>query len=140
MVKGFRQKITERQRGGAWGCIGLDPNREKIPASIEDCSKWEYPEAKRIFLWMKEIVKATADYACMFKPQRAYYEAIPGGTEALQDLVRYIHIAYQGEIPVFLDCKRGDIDRTQRQYSIAHFELDGVDGMNFSPYMGRDCM
>lgn len=138
--KGFRQKVAERQKDNAWVCVGLDPNRRKIPASIEDCSNWEYPEARRIFLWMREIIKATAEYACIFKPQSAYYEAIPGGRETLQNLVRYIHTAYQGKIPVFLDCKRGDIDRTQQQYSIAHFYIDRVDGMNFSPYMGRDCM
>ncbi len=139
--KGFRQKLAERQRNEkTLVCVGLDPRKEKIPDCIEDCSNWEYPEARRIFLWMREVVKATADYACMFKPQSAYYESIPGGRETLQNLVRYIHIAYQGKIPVFLDCKRGDIDRTQHQYSIAHFEIDGVDGMNFSPYMGKDCM
>lgn len=141
MVKGFRQKLAERQKEkNTLVCVGLDPRKEKIPDCIEDCSEWEYPEARRVFLWMKEIVIATADYACIFKPQIAYYEAIPGGREALQDIVRYIHTAYQDEIPVFLDCKRGDIDRTQRQYGIAHFELDKVDGMNFSPYMGKDCM
>ncbi len=140
MVKGFREKLAERQKNEKWACIGLDPRKEKTPECIEDCSKWEYPEARRVFEWMKEIVRATADYACMFKLQSAYYEAIPGGREALRNLVTYIHIAYQDEIPVFLDCKRGDIDRTQRQYSIAHFELDRVDGMNFSPYMGKDCM
>lgn len=139
MVKGFRQKLTERQKEGAWVCVGLDPNKGKIPASIEDCSNWEYPEARRIFLWMKDIIDATADYACMFKPQSGYYEAIYGGKEMLHDLVKYIHTAYP-DIPVFLDCKRGDIDRTQQQYRIAHFEIDGVDGMNFSPYMGKDCM
>jgi len=53
--------------------------------------------------------------------------------------VDYIHHKYP-DIPVFLDCKRGDIGRTQQRYKIAHFEIDGVDGMNFSPYMGKDCM
>lgn len=141
MMQGFRQKLKKRQEEtGSLVCVGLDPRKEKIPPCIEDCSEWEYPQARRIFLWMKDIIEATADYACMFKPQSAYYEAIPGGRETLQDIVRYIHTAYQGKIPVFLDCKRGDIDRTQKQYGVAHFELDGVDGMNFSPYMGRDCM
>lgn len=139
--KGFRKKLAERQRKeNTLVCVGLDPRETKIPNCIEDCSAWDYPVARRIFEWMKEIVIATADHASMFKLQSAYYEAIPGGRETLQDLVTYIHKAYQGEIPVFLDCKRGDIDRTQRQYGIAHFELDKVDGMNFSPYMGKDCM
>jgi orotidine-5'-phosphate decarboxylase len=88
---------------------------------------------------MREIIDATAEYACMFKPQKAHYEAIPEGQKTLQGIVDYVHSKYP-DIPVFLDCKRGDIARTQQQYRIAHFEIDGVDGMNFNPYMGKDCM
>lgn len=88
---------------------------------------------------MREIIDATASTASMFKPQKAHYEAIPDGRKALQAIVDHIHNKYP-DIPVFLDCKRGDIARTQERYRIAHFEIDGVDGMNFSPYMGKDCM
>jgi orotidine-5'-phosphate decarboxylase len=73
----------------------------------------------------------------MFKPQHAHWEAIDGGLEALKMLIAHIHYKYP-DIPVFLDCKRGDIDRTQAQYGHAHFELEGVDGMNYNGYMGRD--
>lgn len=92
-----------------------------------------------IELWMRDIINATAPYASMFKPQKAHYEALKDGHNILQFLVDYIHHMYP-DIPVFLDCKRGDIGRTQEQYRIAHFEIDGADGMNFSPYMGKDCM
>jgi orotidine 5'-phosphate decarboxylase subfamily 2 len=88
---------------------------------------------------MKGIVDATVPYASMFKPQSAHWEAIRGGRLALQVLVRYIHRKYP-EVPVFLDCKRGDIGATQSRYRDAHFLGDGIDGMNFSPYMGEDCM
>lgn len=139
--KGFRQKLKERQvEEHTLVCVGLDPNQGKIPECIESCSEWEYPKARRIFQWMREIVKETADYASMFKLNSAYYEVIPGGRETLQNLVTYIHVGFQGKIPVFIDCKRGDIDRTQTQYRDAHFGLDKADGINFSPYMGKDCM
>jgi orotidine-5'-phosphate decarboxylase len=75
----------------------------------------------------------------MYKPQRAHYESIRGGVDALRQLIYYIHSYYPG-IPVFLDCKRGDIGRTQERYGIAQLELDSADGMNFSPYMGSDCL
>ncbi len=88
---------------------------------------------------MIDEIDETAPYASMFKPQKAHYEAFPGGIDALQKIVSYIHEFYP-DIPVFLDCKRGDIGRTQERYRIAHFDIDGVDGMNFSPYMGSSCM
>lgn len=134
-MKSFRQKLTERQeKSGSLVCVGLDPLPEKIPDCIKGNNVWSM-----VVVQMCEIIDATAPYASMFKPQKAHYEAIPEGQKALQAIVDHIHFKHP-DIPVFLDCKRGDIGRTQEKYRIAHFEIDGVDGMNFSPYMGKDCM
>jgi orotidine-5'-phosphate decarboxylase len=133
----FRQMLAKRQaEAKTLLCVGLDPLEEKLPAHVGmSISKdWE-----KVLEHMAKIVDATAEHACMFKPQRAHYEAITNGEEALRQLIGYIHSNYP-DTPVFLDCKRGDIDRTQKQYAKAHFELDDVDGINFNPYMGKDCM
>jgi len=135
MAQGFREKLAARQKKTeSHVCVGLDPLLEKIPQCISRGPWWS-----RVVTQMKEIIDATAPFASMYKPQKAHYEAIEDGQRALQSIVDYIHYKYP-DIPVFLDCKRGDIDRTQQRYRIAHFEIDGVDGMNFSPYMGKDCM
>jgi len=101
--------------------------------------RWKNILAVDIVTWMEFIVDLTAPFASMYKPQKAHWEAFPNGAFALQKLVTYIKRRCP-HIPVFLDCKRGDIARTQKCYRIAQFEIDGVDGMNFSPYMGSDCM
>ncbi len=119
-------------------CVGLDPLPEKLPPCLNSDLSIPHLDAD-ILTWMEKIVDATAPYASMFKPQRAHWEAFPNGTLALQKLIQYIKREYP-DIPVFLDCKRGDIGKTQQRYQIAHFEIDGADGMNFSPYMGKDCM
>jgi orotidine-5'-phosphate decarboxylase len=136
MEKGFREMLTERQKNAnSLVCVGLDPLPEKLPKKFAVVSdRWV-----KISTWMKDIVDATAPYTSMYKPQRAHYEAIEHGTQALKDIIDHIHTNHPG-IPVFLDCKRGDIDRTQQRYGVAHFEIDGADGMNFSPYMGKSCM
>ncbi len=138
-VIGFREKLRLRQESiNSVVCVGLDPLPEKLPRCLRRklflSQNW-----KAIAQWMMDIVDETAPYASMYKPQKAHYEAIKNGDKILRALVAYIHEFYP-DIPVFLDCKRGDIGRTQQRYKIAHFELDGVDGMNFSPYMGRSCM
>ena len=134
MEKGFRQTLAERQeKVNSLVCVGLDPLEEKIPESIQGVPWY------RVSFQMKQIVDATAPFACMYKPQRAHYEAIPDGQKALREIVDHVHEKYP-DIPVLLDCKRGDIDRTQKQYGIAHLVIDGVDGMNFTPYMGKDCL
>lgn len=134
-MKGFRERLAERQeKTNTLLCVGLDPLMEKIPEVFTSL-----PTDRVIFFWMKEIVDASAPCALMFKFQRAHWEAIPGGIEAMRQLIVYIRLKYP-TIPIFLDCKRGDIDRTQRQYREAHFTLDGVDGMNYNGYMGKNTL
>ncbi len=134
---GFRELLTNRQKTAkTLVCVGLDPLVEKMPAHLKgqkDCL------AKDTELWMWQIAYATGPYASMVKPQSAHWEAIPGGIEALCRLIDRIHNEFP-DIPVFLDCKRGDIARTQQQYRVACLDMMRADGMNFSPYMGRDCM
>jgi len=115
-------------------CVGLDPLVEKIPEGFSGAGK---TIAERVGVWMKCVVNNTAPFASMFKPQSAHWEAIHGGVEALAGVVDFIHHRWPG-IPVFLDCKRGDIDRTQERYRLAHLDMLGADGMNFSPYMGDE--
>lgn len=135
MKKGFRQTLKERQkRVNSVVCGGLDPLEEKIPECIKGGPLWI-----RVFIHMREIIDASHQHISLFKPQKAHYEAFPDGQKALQAIVNHIHYKYP-DIPVFLDCKRGDIGRTQERYRIAHLDIDGVDGMNFSPYMGKECM
>ena len=130
-MEGFREKLARRQkRTNSLVCVGLDPVFEKKPAC-----------ASSITDWMCRIVDETAENASMFKPNVAHWESIPCGVgiAGLKTVIYYIHNKFP-DIPVFLDCKRGDIARTQEQYRKACFDVIGADGMNFSPYMGRDCM
>ncbi len=134
---GFRALLTERQKkANTRTCIGLDPNPEKLPECLRGMTSSLALDVKR---WMWKIVVETAPFASMFKPQSAHWLGIPGGVEALSDLVSMIHGTYP-DIPVFLDCKPGDIDRTQQKYRKYAFEIIGADGMNFTPYMGDETM
>ncbi len=132
--KTFRAALKRRQEKiRSLVCVGLDPILEKLP------DVFPHQTTGYVTTWMKTIVDATAPYACMFKPQSAYWEAIPDGIKALRDVVDYIKWKHPG-IPVFLDCKRGDIDRTQNRYRDVAFKIIGAHGMNFNPYMGKTCM
>lgn len=139
-MDGFRKKLADRQIvSSSLVCVGLDPLPEKLPSCIKRrfwlSKKWE-----AIAQWMIDIVDNTAPYASMFKPQSAHYEAFGSdGRKILERVINYIR-EFHPDIPVFLDCKRGDIGRTQKRYRIAHFDVDGAEGMNFNPYMGKDCM
>ena len=120
---------------GAWQqrnsllCVGLDPDPARFPAHLQD-----KPDA--IFEFCKQIVDATADLACCFKPQIAYFAA-RRAEDQLEALIDHIHERHPAT-PVVLDAKRGDIGSTAEQYAVEAFERFRADAITVNPYMGRD--
>lgn len=110
-------------------CVGLDPDPAKFPSHLRG-----KPDA--IFEFCSAIVDATADLACAFKPQIAYFAA-NRAEDQLEALIARIHERHPG-IPVILDAKRGDIGNTAEQYAIEIFERYQADAVTINPYMGRD--
>ncbi|MBK1680239.1 orotidine-5'-phosphate decarboxylase [Rhodocyclus tenuis] len=110
-------------------CVGLDPDPAKFPAHLSG-----RPDA--IFEFCKAIVDATADLACAFKPQIAYFAA-RRAEDQLEALIAHIRERHP-EVPVILDAKRGDIGSTAEQYAVEAFERYRADAVTVNPYMGRD--
>jgi len=110
-------------------CVGLDPDPARFPEHLQD-------QADGIFAFCKEIVDATADAACAFKPQIAYFAAL-GAEDQLEAICAYIRETYP-HLPVILDSKRGDIGATATQYAREAFERYGADAVTLNPYMGYD--
>lgn len=110
-------------------CVGLDPDVKKFPTELAD-----QPDA--IYAFCKAIVDATADLACSFKPQIAYFAALRA-EDQLEAICRYIKTTYP-TIPIILDAKRGDIGATAEQYAREAFERYDADAVTVNPYMGFD--
>ncbi|MFN7835752.1 MAG: orotidine-5'-phosphate decarboxylase [Burkholderiaceae bacterium] len=110
-------------------CVGLDPDLARLPAGISR----DHAGIERFCM---AIVDATAEFACAFKPQIAYFAAL--GLEAvLERLIQHIRQAAPQAV-VVLDAKRGDIGATARQYAREAFERYAADAVTLSPYMGSD--
>lgn len=110
-------------------CVGLDPDVSKFPTEIG-----QQPDA--IFAFCKSIIDATADLACSFKPQIAYFSALRA-EDQLEAICRYIKTTYPA-LPIILDAKRGDIGATAEQYAREAFERYDADAVTVNPYMGFD--
>jgi orotidine-5'-phosphate decarboxylase len=110
-------------------CVGLDPDVARFPAELQG-----QPDA--ITRFCIAIIDATADLACAFKPQIAYFAAL-GAEAQLEEICRYLRIKYP-HIPLVLDAKRGDIGATAHQYAREAFERYGADAVTVNPYMGFD--
>ena len=126
----FIQKLN-----GAWQtnhsllCVGLDPDITRFPLALQD-------KSYAVYEFCKAIIDATADVACAFKPQIAYFAALRA-EDQLEAICRYLRETYP-HIPMILDAKRGDIGATAEQYAREAFERYQADAVTLNPYMGLD--
>ena len=106
-------------------CVGLDPDVDKMPASLNG----------DLFEFNKAIIDATAQHAIAFKPNLAFYE-VQGvaGYIAFEKTVKYLRENYP-DVMVIADAKRGDIGNTSRMYARSFFETFDVDAITVAPYM-----
>jgi orotidine-5'-phosphate decarboxylase len=104
-------------------CVGLDPDLERMP------------EKTGVFEFNREIIDATGDLVCAYKPNIAFYEALGSdGLDALKRTVKHI----PDDVPVIVDAKRGDIGNTAKAYAQAIFDNLGSDAVTVNPYLGFD--
>jgi orotidine-5'-phosphate decarboxylase len=112
-------------------CIGIDPEWEKLPEKIKE-------KPKALFMFSKNIIDATFEYAVAYKPNIAFFERFGSkGISEFEELVYYSKNQYP-EIPIIADCKRGDLANTSKEYAKYFFGELKVDSITLSPYMGED--
>ncbi|MEP6881684.1 MAG: orotidine-5'-phosphate decarboxylase [Dokdonella sp.] len=118
-------------RNNSLVCVGLDPEPSRFPPGFAD-------DSDAVFHFCRDIVDATADLVCCFKPQIAHFSAL-GAEDALQRLIAHIH-RHQPGVPVILDAKRGDIGSTAQHYAREAFDRYEADAVTVNPYLGRDSL
>ncbi len=114
---------------GSMLCVGLDPDAARMPQPLDGA-----PDAT--FRFCKEIVDATADLVCAYKPQFAYF-ASQRAEPQLERLCHYIRETYP-HVLLLLDVKRGDIGPTAEHYAREAFSRYGAHAATVSPYLGLD--
>lgn len=128
----FMHALRRRwQQADTLVCVGLDPEPVRFPARYAR-------ESDAVFAFCRDIVDATAEFVCAFKPQIAHFAAL-GAEDALARLIAHIHAAHPG-IPVILDAKRGDIGSTAQHYAAEAFDRYRADAVTVNPYLGRDSL
>lgn len=113
-------------------CVGLDPDTNRLPP------QYQAEGNAGVLHFCQDVVDATADLVCAFKPQVAYFAAL-GLEDELAELIRYVHDRYP-EVPVILDAKRGDIGDTARLYAREAFERFDADAVTVNPYLGSESL
>ena len=110
-------------------CVGLDPDPARFPAALDAA-----PDS--VFRFCKEIIDATADLVCAFKPQIAYF-ASQREEASLERVCTYILENYP-DVTLILDAKRGDIGSTAEHYAREAFGRYQAHAVTVNPYLGAD--
>lgn len=130
----FNQKLNNIiNKNNSLLCVGLDSDLKKIPRHLKSN---EFP----IFQFNKDIIDATHDLVCAYKPNSAFYEAEgTGGISQLKQTVEYLKETYP-DIPIILDAKRADIGNTNEAYVKYIFDYFGADAVTLHPYLGKESL
>jgi len=125
------EKLKETQtKNKSMICLGLDLDPKKMPGEYGKSIKGMYDFAH-------QIINATSDKVCAYKPNIAFYENHgPEGLSLLKQIIEHI----PEDISVIVDGKRGDIGNTAAQYAEAMFGKLNADWVTLNPYMGYDSM
>jgi orotidine 5'-phosphate decarboxylase subfamily 2 len=126
-VSGFFDRLRSAARARrSLLCVGLDPDPERIPGGAAGALRH-----------CVQVVEQTADHACCYKPNAAFWEQYgPDGWKALIELRAHV----PADVPVLLDAKRGDVGSTMVAYARAVFDVVGADAVTASPYVGADAL
>jgi orotidine-5'-phosphate decarboxylase len=129
----FADRLRAAQAAsGSRLCVGLDPDPARLPAGLRARTP-----ADAVAAFCRAVIEATAPYACAYKPNLAFFEALGApGWRAFEDVVA----AVPDDRLVIADAKRGDIGNTAAHYAEAFFDRLRCDAVTVSPYMGRDAL
>ncbi len=123
------QKLKSiQQKNNSLISLGLDLDTKKMPNDYVG-------SIKKMFDYVHRVIDATSDKVCAYKPNIAFFERFgPDGLSLLKQIVQRV----PDDIPVIIDCKRGDIGNTAAHYAAAMFEWLEADWVTINPYMGYD--
>ena len=125
------EKLTNiQEKNKSYICLGLDLDPKKMPPDST-------VSIKAMYEFAMNIIEATKDQVCAYKPNLAFYEHLGhDGISLLETIVSRM----PKDIPIIMDCKRGDIGNTASFYAEAMFEKFNADWVTLAPYMGYDSM
>jgi orotidine-5'-phosphate decarboxylase len=112
-------------------CVGIDPHASLLSAwGLTD-------DADGLETFAMAAVEAVAPYACMVKPQSAFFERF--GSRGVAVLEKVVAASRAAGTLVLLDVKRGDIGSTSQAYADAYLDQTSplaVDAITASPFLG----
>ena len=113
--------------------VGLDPDPQRLPEHLTS----RYSVAEAVMRFNAAIIEATSPFACAYKLNFAFYEAL--GASA-HEVLQFTRRRLPPDVVSIADAKRGDIGNSARHYAQAMLDQMDFDSCTVAPYMGRDAV
>ena len=112
--------------------VALDPNPEMLP------SRYNNQDNNNLIIklerWLKDVISATKDQVCAYKPNWGFYQALEiEGINLLRQIITFI----PDHIPIILDAKYADLN-SSTVFAETIFKKQNIDAVTLSPYWGQD--
>ena len=129
-MRQFHEQLARSWRAsGSMLCVGLDPLPDRIPSHLGT-------GRTAVGAFLTEVIAATADLVCAFKPQIAHFAAL-GMEDVLADVCAHIRDDHP-DVTLVLDAKRGDIGSTAQRYAVEAYDRYHAHAVTLNPYLGTD--
>ena len=129
-MRQFHQQLARSwAASGSMLCVGLDPLPDRIPSHLGT-------GMRAVATFLTEVIAATADLVCAFKPQIAHFAAL-GMEDVLADVCAHIRDDHP-DVTLVLDAKRGDIGSTAQRYAVEAYDRYHAHAVTLNPYLGTD--
>lgn len=133
--RNFMKLWHAREATGLITCLGLDPDRAKMPLRYDD----HVNESSLNFAYtnfLEAIITATHDQVGSYKLNWAFYLS---RLHILKNTVAYIK-EVAPDVPIIVDCKVADIGNTNAQYADFLFDELGADAITVHAWHGHEAM
>ncbi len=122
------EKLKRATEKGLHICVGLDTDKDKIPAHLLSTDN-------PMLEFNKVVIQNTFEDAAAYKINFAFYES--EGIKGIETMIGTLKLI-PDSILVIADAKRGDIGNTSKKYAQSVYDYYKYDSVTLQPYMGYD--
>lgn len=141
MTKTLVEKLVESaEQTKSIVCFGMDPALENMPDVFKKMGV--FPGFSKFFVDIFVEMKQKKISSGAFKPNEGFYIKNDArhaelGSASLRDILNFIRLDFPNT-PIILDIKRGDINKSSKNYADHALNLYSPDAVTVNPYMGTD--
>lgn len=135
-IRNFRQLLEKNWSQGKFVCVGLDTDIARMPKHCLGKNR-----SHDVARFNEKIIQATADLACAYKINPAFYQGYrSGGHEAVSMTISKVLYGLVPQVPIIFDAKYADTKDTNGASARFVFDELHADAVTVMSYAGGEAL